>query len=63
MRHDTGKTVWEVARCGALLAGAIAFGDQKLGPGDALFVPKETRYSLRAGEAGAEFVRVGFGDP
>lgn len=46
-----------------LLAGAIAFGDQQLGPGDALFVPRETRYSLKAGADGAEFVRVGFGPP
>lgn len=42
-----------------LLAGDLTFGDQTLGVGDALFVPKDTRYSLRAGEAGAEFVRVG----
>jgi quercetin dioxygenase-like cupin family protein len=44
-----------------LLAGEIAFGDQTLKPGDAIFVPKETRYSLKAGDSGAEFVRVGFG--
>jgi quercetin dioxygenase-like cupin family protein len=42
-----------------LLAGGLTFGDQELGVGDALFVPRDTRYSLRAGEAGAEFVRVG----
>ena len=42
-----------------VLSGALSFGDQSLGFGDALFVPKNTRYSLRAGEAGAEFVRVG----
>jgi mannose-6-phosphate isomerase-like protein (cupin superfamily) len=42
-----------------LLQGELAFGDQMLGLGDALFVPRNTRYSLRAGAAGAEFVRVG----
>jgi len=42
-----------------LIGGDLAFGDQTLALGDALFVPKNTRYSLRAGEAGAEFVRVG----
>ena len=42
-----------------LLQGDLAFGDQTLALGDALFVPKNTRYSLRAGDAGAEFVRVG----
>jgi quercetin dioxygenase-like cupin family protein len=42
-----------------LLAGGLSFGDQSLGVGDALFIPKDTRYSLRAGAAGAEFVRVG----
>jgi quercetin dioxygenase-like cupin family protein len=46
-----------------LLSGSIAFGDQTLGFGDAIFVPKDTRYSLRAGDDGAEFVRVGFGGP
>jgi quercetin dioxygenase-like cupin family protein len=45
-----------------VLSGDLTFGDQQLGFGDALFVPKDTRYSLRAGEAGAEFVRVGFGE-
>ena len=44
-----------------ILGGSIAFGDQTLGFGDAIFVPKDTRYSLRAGTEGAEFVRVGFG--
>lgn len=44
-----------------VLSGVLTFGDQQLGFGDALFVPKDTRYSLRAGEAGAEFVRVGMG--
>lgn len=42
-----------------LLAGGLAFGDQALVVGDALFIPKDTRYSLRAGDDGAEFVRVG----
>jgi quercetin dioxygenase-like cupin family protein len=42
-----------------LLKGALAFGDQAIGAGDSLFVPKNTRYSLRAGGDGAEFVRVG----
>src|SRR5579864_6211566 len=42
-----------------VLAGSLAMGTQELGFGDALFIPKNTRYSLRAGDAGAEFVRVG----
>ncbi len=42
-----------------LLGGELQFGDLTLGLGDALFVPKNTRYSLRAGAAGCEFVRVG----
>jgi mannose-6-phosphate isomerase-like protein (cupin superfamily) len=42
-----------------VLCGHIAFGGQNLTSGDAIFVPKNTRYSLRAGDAGAEFVRVG----
>lgn len=42
-----------------LLAGGLAFGDQSLTAGDALYVPRDTRYSLRAGAAGAEFFRVG----
>jgi len=43
-----------------LLGGLIHFGDQDLRAGDAIFVPRDTRYSLRAGDEGAEFVRVGF---
>jgi quercetin dioxygenase-like cupin family protein len=42
-----------------LLQGALSFGDQTVIQNDTLFIPKNTRYSLRAGEAGAEFVRVG----
>jgi quercetin dioxygenase-like cupin family protein len=42
-----------------VLAGVIHFGDQNLGFGDAIYVPRDTRYSLRAGAEGAEFVRVG----
>jgi quercetin dioxygenase-like cupin family protein len=42
-----------------MLSGNLAFGNQELSFGDALFIPKNTRYSLRAGDAGAEFVRVG----
>ena len=42
-----------------MLSGTLAFGDQILCNGDVLFVPKDARYSLRAGEAGAEFIRVG----
>jgi quercetin dioxygenase-like cupin family protein len=42
-----------------LLKGEISFGAETLGAGDALFVPKDTRYSLRAGAQGAEFLRVG----
>jgi quercetin dioxygenase-like cupin family protein len=45
-----------------VLDGALSFGDQQLGFGDAIFVPKNTRYSLSAGDAGAEFVRFGLGD-
>jgi quercetin dioxygenase-like cupin family protein len=42
-----------------LLQGDLSFGDQSLTQNDTLFIPKKTQYSLRAGEAGAEFVRVG----
>ena len=43
-----------------LLAGQIYLGDRVVAAGDCLFVPKNTRYSLRAGPQGAEFVRLGF---
>lgn len=42
-----------------LVQGALTLGDQRILQGDSLFVPKNTRYSLRAGGDGAEFVRVG----
>ena len=50
--HDEDEVIF-------LIGGELTFGDRTLGSGDTLFVPKNTRYSLRAGEAGAEFVRVG----
>ena len=45
-----------------LLGGELQLGDQTLFPGDALFIEKDTRYSLRASASGAEFLRVGFGE-
>jgi quercetin dioxygenase-like cupin family protein len=42
-----------------VVTGSIAFGRDVLRPGDAIYVPKDTRYSLRAGDEGAEFIRVG----
>ena len=45
-----------------VLSGAIFFGRETLGPGDAIFVPKGKIYSLRTEDSGAEFVRIGFGD-
>ena len=44
-----------------VLGGVIHYGDQELQSGDAIYVPRDTRYSLRAGDHGAEFLRVGFG--
>lgn len=44
-----------------VLGGVIHYGDQELRSGDAIYVPRDTRYSLRAGDHGAEFLRVGFG--
>ena len=45
-----------------VLGGTIRFGRDELTFGDALFVGRDTKYSLRAGDEGAEFLRVGFGD-
>ena len=42
-----------------IVKGSIHFGRDELAAGDTLYVPKDTRYSLRAGDAGAEFLRVG----
>jgi len=50
--HDEDEVIF-------LIGGELQFGDRKLAMGDTLFVPKNTRYSLRAGDAGTEFVRVG----
>jgi quercetin dioxygenase-like cupin family protein len=44
-----------------VLSGTLFFGREELGFGDAIFVPREKIYSLRTGETGAGFVRVGFG--
>lgn len=45
-----------------VLEGTIHFGRTQLGFGDAIFVPKNTTYSLHTGESGAQFVRIGFSD-
>ena len=52
--HDEDEVIF-------LLGGVIHYGDQDLKAGDAIYVPKGARYSLRAGDDGAEFLRVGFG--
>lgn len=46
-----------------LLAGSIVFGTETLVPGDALFIPGNTTYSLRGGTEGTEFLRVGLPIP
>ena len=45
-----------------VIGGAIHFGRQQLGAGDVVFVPRDKTYSLRAGDDGAEFIRVGLSD-
>jgi quercetin dioxygenase-like cupin family protein len=45
-----------------VLAGHVFFGREQLSKGDAIYVPQGKVYSLRAGEEGAEFLRVGFGE-
>lgn len=42
-----------------ILEGKIHFGRDELGPGDAIFVPKDKVYSLHTGETGVTFVRIG----
>lgn len=44
-----------------VLSGSIFFGRDELGAGDTLFVPKDKVYSLRTGESGVAFLRVGLG--
>jgi quercetin dioxygenase-like cupin family protein len=45
-----------------ILSGTVFFGKRQLVAGDALHVPRDTIYSLRTGDTGAEFLRVGFGE-
>lgn len=45
-----------------VLAGQVFFGREELGAGDAIHVPQGKIYSLRTGDEGAEFLRIGFGD-
>jgi quercetin dioxygenase-like cupin family protein len=45
-----------------VLSGRVFFGREELGAGDAIYVPQGKVYSLRTGETGAEFLRVGFGE-
>lgn len=45
-----------------VLSGELFFGREKLGFGDALYVARDTTYSLRTEGEGASFVRIGFGD-
>lgn len=45
-----------------VLAGELFHGRDRLVAGDAIYVARDTTYSLRTEETGAEFVRVGMGD-
>lgn len=45
-----------------VLSGTVFFGRDELGFGDAIFVPRDKVYSLRTGETGASFVRIGLSD-
>jgi len=45
-----------------VLSGELFSGREKLVYGDAIYVAKDTTYSLRTETEGASFVRVGFGD-
>lgn len=45
-----------------VLSGTVYFGREALGFGDAIYIPRDKVYSLRTGETGASFARVGFGD-
>lgn len=45
-----------------VLSGELFFGRDRLGFGDVIYVARDTTYSLRTEEAGASFVRIGFGD-
>ncbi|PLK27012.1 cupin domain-containing protein [Novosphingobium sp. TH158] len=45
-----------------VLSGTLFHGRDRLGFGDAIYVARDTTYSLRTEEEGASFVRVGFGD-
>lgn len=45
-----------------VLSGALFHGREKLTFGDAIYVAKDTTYSLRTEAEGASFVRIGFGD-
>lgn len=44
-----------------ILGGTILMGQRTLKQGDALHIPRDTVYTLKAGQMGAEFLRVGFG--
>ena len=45
-----------------ILTGTLFHGRDKFGFGDALYVARDTTYSLRTEADGASFVRVGFGE-
>lgn len=45
-----------------VLSGTLFHGRDRLGFGDAIYVARDTTYSLRTEDEGASFVRVGLGD-
>ncbi len=45
-----------------ILSGEMFHGRDRLVAGDAIYIARDTTYSLRTEDAGAEFIRVGFGD-
>jgi quercetin dioxygenase-like cupin family protein len=45
-----------------VLSGELFHGREKLTFGDAIYVARDTTYSLRTGEVGASFVRIGLAE-
>ena len=49
--HDTGEVM-------IIIAGSLQLGETTSGPGSAVFVPRDTKYAIRAGDDGVRYFRI-----
>jgi quercetin dioxygenase-like cupin family protein len=56
--HEDGMHSHEEGEVFVITAGEVVLGDTVNGPGSVVYIPRDTEYALRCGEAGVRFFRI-----